>query len=286
MKEHGITLIALIVTVIIMIIIVTISVQIMIHTGIIQEALDVSEETKEAYQEETTHGDKVTISGKEYNNAEEYLAEMKRNKETDINWNKVLASAKKHPDQSSTNNDIGVGTDGLPVNLDLWEYTVINNNEILLNSSIDGGSPGYLNNNIINGTIQGKVPKYIKLNEELYFYTVTSMKDTFIGCSNLTIPPEIPSEIKSLDGTFARCQNLTSIPVIPDEVLNMNRTFYKCSNITGTLIINANPTNFDYCLYEAATENNTNLKLGGTSTYINQIYATRSTESNISLIQE
>ena len=35
----------------------------------------------------------------------------------------------KHPEQSETNNDIGIGTDGLPVNMDLWNASIINENE-------------------------------------------------------------------------------------------------------------------------------------------------------------
>ena len=302
----------------------------------------------------------------------------------EINWNKILDDAEKNPDkykhseQSSTNGDIGIGTDGKPVNLDLWTYKVINEKEITLGYFIGcNNTPGYQNNNIVNGQIQGKVPQYIKINGNDEFYavismhdtflgctsltvapvipsSVTSMKNTFCGCTSLTVAPEIPSSVTSMsetfryctsltvapvipssvtsmrytfDGctrltvvplipssvtimentfsgctsltvapeipssvtemfaTFFGCTSLTTAPVIPSSVKNMLYTFSKCTKLTGNLIINASPTYYDYCFEDAATVDNANLVVSGSSTVLDEIIATKGTDSHITKAQ-
>ena len=155
-----------------------------------------------------------------------------------INWEKILADANSNPDkyksenQSSTNGDIGIGTDGKPVNMDLWTYRIINGNEISL-SEMTGCGPlaGYDNNNIVNGQIIGKVPQYIKIDGNNEFYLVTDMNRTFYCCRSLTTAPAIPDSVTNMSGTFSRCSSLTTAPEIPNSVTNMNNTVYECSNL-------------------------------------------------------
>ena len=156
-----------------------------------------------------------------------------------INWEEILADANSNPDkyksenQSSTNGDIGIGTDGKPVNLDLWTYEVINGNEIKLSRRISCDMvAGYDKNNIVNGQIIGKVPQYIKIDGNNEFYLVTDMYNTFGSCSSLTTAPEIPNSVTNMSWTFSNCSNLTAAPVIPNSVTNMSYTFYECSNLT------------------------------------------------------
>ena len=83
-----------------------------------------------------------------------------------------FANAKKNPEkykdenQSGTNGDIGIGTDGLPVNMDWWNARIINENEIALgNYDGCGFNVGY-SGDIIDGKIVGKVPEYVKKSRE------------------------------------------------------------------------------------------------------------------------
>ena len=117
---------------------------------------------------------------------------------------------------------------------------------------------GYQNSNVVNGKIIGTVPQYIKIEAKSEFYTVTDMNNTFIGCSNLTVAPEIPSSVTSMDYTF-----------------------YGCTSLTGNLVINANPTGYGECLSDASTAAGTNLVVSGTSTLLDEIIATKSENSNI-----
>ena len=82
-------------------------------------------------------------------------------------------------------------------------------------------------------------------------------------------------------GTFDCCTSLTTAPVIPSSVKNMLYTFSKCTKLTGNLIINASPTYYDYCFENAATADNANLVVSGSSTVLDEIIATKSTNSHI-----
>lgn len=71
------------------------------------------------------------------------------------------------------------------------------------------------------------------------------------------------------------------MPEIPSSVTSMNNTFTGCTKLTGNLIINASPTYYDYCFEYAATADNANLVVSGSSTVLNEIIATKSENSHI-----
>ena len=303
-----------------------------------------------------------------------------------VNWDKILDEAEKnpnnykHPDQSDENGDIGIGTDGKPVNLDLWVYSIVNTNEIHLGAAKGSCiTPGYNNNNIVDGKIIGTVPQYIKIDGKDEFYPVTDFGAAFLHCDKLVIAPKIPETVKTmyndyynyaafsgctklevapiipegvinmnyafcnctslitaptmpssvttmkgtfygctslektpkmLNGvtdmyeTFRNCTSLTTIQNIPSSVTRLNRTFWgctclttvpailasvtdlecafwNCTNLTGNLIINASPTSYSCCLNNAATADDANLVVSGSSTVLDEIIATKSDNSHI-----
>ena len=283
-NTKGITLIALIITIIVMLILVGVVVQVVIQSDLLGTAKTAGDEYKTAYEEESNMSG-VVVNGKKYDSIEDYLA----GKESPVDWEKVLADATanpnkyRHPDQQSTNKDIGIGTDGKPVNLDLWKYRTEDENskEIILNSATGSGplNYGYSNSNIIDGKIQGTVPQYIKFDGKSEFYPVTDMNNTFV-CSKLIIAPEIPTTIKSMVFTFHCCTELTTISEIPSSVNNMEYTFSSCSKLQGTIKINANPTNYPDCFSYAATEG-PGLVVTGESTMLDELIGTKSANSNI-----
>ena len=177
-----------------------------------------------------------------------------------------------HPEQSSTNKDRAIGTDGKAVNMNLWEYTILNedNKEIMLATDVYGCAEGhgYLNSNIVDGKIQGTVPQYIYVEEKNQIYTVTSMRATFSECKNLVQAPILPTTVTDMQGTFYYCTNLTKAPKIPNgvtnlywtfincaltqapeipsTVTNMGRTFSSCKSLTQAPVIPSSVTNMDY----------------------------------------
>lgn len=73
-NKKGITLIALIITIIVLLILVAVSINILIKNNIIGVAEKTTEKYKTAMEDEDTV--KVTIDGKEYNSVEEYIGEL------------------------------------------------------------------------------------------------------------------------------------------------------------------------------------------------------------------
>jgi len=72
-KEKGITLVALIITIIVMLILVGVSVQVVINSDLIGKAQDAANRTEIAYEEEGSTGE-ITVGDKTYVSVDEYLA--------------------------------------------------------------------------------------------------------------------------------------------------------------------------------------------------------------------
>ena len=208
-NTKGITLIALIITIIVMLILVAVSIRVALNTGLFQSAATKNWKTA---QDEEANGGRIIIGDKEYASIEDYIAA--NNNDSDSAWDKILEDANKnpekyrHPDQQDTNKDIGIGTDGKPVNLDYWYYDITNvfNEQpeevmTLIQMQSSGYVGGYNPAEIENGEIKGKVPQYIKRAEDDTFYPVESMYHTFFAC-NLVHAPEIPTTVKYMNICF------------------------------------------------------------------------------------
>ncbi len=118
-KNHGITLIALVVTIIVLLILAGVTIATLTgNNGILTRAEEAKNKTEEAQKDEE-------------NTLNSY--EDKINEYAGIDWNTALANAQKHPDQK-TSTAIGIGTDGRAVNMDLWEYTKLDDGTYVLNS--------------------------------------------------------------------------------------------------------------------------------------------------------
>ena len=157
----------------------------------------------------------------------------------DENYPKLTATA-PHPDQTGTS-DIGIGTDGQLVNLDLWTYS----------TSSTSATVSEYKGEITDGRIQGCMPAVIAnkpvtdihtafLNKSTLVYapdlpsTVTNMESTFFNCSKITKAPTIPEGVTNMQYTFYGCSGLTETPNVPEGVTSMVGTFYSCSNLTET----------------------------------------------------
>jgi len=77
-KENGITLVALIITIIVMLILVGVSVQVVINSNLIGTAQDAADRTETQYLEESKAGSLIEIEGKKYLSMEDYVAGIER----------------------------------------------------------------------------------------------------------------------------------------------------------------------------------------------------------------
>ena len=160
------------------------------------------------------------------------------NVEEVIDWNEKMASAvaPESQDEERNNGVIGIGTDGNPVDMDLWYYTfddetggyALNLEEVLAGTVKTAGYRGIVKE---DGTIEGTVPQYIKENNGEWI-PVTSLYRTFQGddvtneeLTELATAPKIPTTVKSMEMTFENCKSLTKITCIPGSVKNMNWAF-------------------------------------------------------------
>ena len=226
MKENGITLIALVITIIILLILASVTISALSgDNGILKNAAKAKENTEQAQKNEE-------------NRLNSY--EDKINEYVGIDWNTVLANAQKHPDQK-TSIAIGVGTDGRAVNMDLWEYTLLEDGTYSLlsadsldaieNKLWDNVVSGYKGSYDAEGKISGTIPNYISTDNGNNYIPVTSLSNLFRNCTELKIAPQLPSTVTDISNTF----NSTSIieaPEIPNGVIDMNSTFQNCAKLT------------------------------------------------------
>ena len=295
-KEKGITLIALTITIVVLLILAGVTIAaISGDNGILQNAARAKEETDKANDIEKI---KLAISDAQIGNAKyqkldfqnfqkalnsqfgenraivsleedgiytvdcfdtlkTYAFSGNDIKET-IDWNEKMASAVV-PERQTNKNVIGIGTDGNPVNMDLWKYTpdeeaggyVLNSEEAINNSERIAGYRGKVED---DGTIEGTVPQYIKENNGKWL-PVTSLYHTFQGhdettnreLRKLTTAPKIPPTVVNMAMAFEYCERLTNIFCIPGSVKELKWAFdgytaleempkigYGVENMTGT----------------------------------------------------
>ena len=72
-REKGITLIALIITIIVMLILVAVSVQIIINSGLIGKAKEAASQTQQKYREEANLGEEINVNGVVYNSIDDII---------------------------------------------------------------------------------------------------------------------------------------------------------------------------------------------------------------------
>ena len=171
-------------------------------------------------------------------------------------------------DEERNEGVIGIGTDGKPVDMDLWEYTLMENDDAVgmtkqtygLNDidALDltgnsGRSAGYLGGYTEEGTIIGTIPAYISVDGGNTYTEVTTLGHTFFDCDNLIIAPEIPSTITDMSVTFYKCSNLVTASNVPGLVTSIAYTFCECEQLKAMPIIKGNVINFEGCFSECTS---------------------------------
>ena len=215
-------------TIIVLLILAGVSLSIVMQGGILDKSqLAVNEYKNSANDEDNTIKDMDKYLDKQLNIYKNDGVDMDKAKE-DLEKNPENYI---HPDQSSTNGDRAVGTDGKAVNMDLWDGWQKEDDGAHLDWFQIGSSnfddPFYLNSNLEGGKIKGTVPQYIYSEEDGKVYPVVSMEKTF-RYSDIVIPPKITSTVTNMNETFNECHALKEAPKLPDGVINMWSTFNGC----------------------------------------------------------
>lgn len=303
-KENtkGITLIALVVTIVVLLILAGVSIGMLSgDDGIINRATEANKSSKRGEEQEIVdladstaiqnsyieRGDGIftkqeledaldelagegetTVKSK----GNQYLITFKTSKNeffvdkpegTVLSWEEILEEAKEDDTIQA------IGTDGGPVDMSLWQYTPISGGVRLSAGAEKKGcyyeQPGYIGG-IVNGKIIGVMPQYIKVDGE--FQEVIDMNSTFSGNTELVDAPTIPSTVTSIDNAFKGCTALKTV-VIPSNVNTIGEcAFYNCKNLISVIIPNGitsiSNNAFNRC------ESLENIEIPNTLTYIGQ----------------
>lgn len=217
-KEHkGITLIALVVSIIVLLILAGISINMLTgQNGILNRTREAKEKTLFSQQEEnsilTSYEDQIS----------NYVG---------IDWEQAKANAKAPEEQKEERNKnvIGIGTNGKVINMDLWEYTFdsntsgycLNDEDSLKTEKSAEASSGYLGNEYESIII----PQYISIDNGVSWTEVTNLDWTFFRFTRLKEIDKIPSTVKSMRYTFRNCDQFTSVGNLPGNVQNLQCTF-------------------------------------------------------------
>ena len=188
---------------------------------------------------DATNGWTVTVDGQDYRVEATGIVNGNGSSTGSVNWDKILEDANKNPESMKHEDQvkrslIGIGTDGEPVNMDLWNPTYYKYNktwELTGNDNFYHTIDVYVGDITEDGKIIGKIPQYIWNSETNEFEPVTSMTVTFYGYENLIESPEIPSTVNVMNSTFYGCTKLKVAPKIPNGVTYMDSTFAGCTSL-------------------------------------------------------
>ena len=204
-KNKGITLIALIITIIVMLILVGVVVTVVIQSDLLGTAKNTGDMYKTAYEEESSISG-VTINGKDYNSIEEYMKEI----------NQVIVE---------------------PKNIDDWIYKLEDDGTITI-TRYKGTDKEVVIPNYINGLPVKKIDSGIQ--HSLWDESICSSerKAGYIFVQDNITKVVISDGIEKIESNYTFCasQALTKV-IIPTSVKTIaGATFYYCTLLTEIAI--------------------------------------------------
>ena len=288
---RGITLIALVITIIVLLILAGVTIAALSgDNGILQRATEAKEKTEIGQEKEVV--ELATISAqmgekyqslnqvnlqkeidKQYGEGKTIVRDngdstftvsfIESKREYDItskgvekgkDWNEIMQNAKAPEEQKEERNAgvIGIGTDGKTVNMDLWEYT-LNNGTYTLNDidDIKAEDANTENKGYLGKIINGKIEGTVPM------YIKGKSDKNFIPVTNLK-------------DTFINLQNdfdeLVTTPVIPSTVTEMQSTFSRCGKLKNITNLPPKLEIFKWTFYECTSFENFNMFIPNTVT--------------------
>ena len=290
-KDKGITLIALVISLIVLLILASVTIAALSgNNGILTKAKEAKEKTEIVEEKEVV--ELATISaqmGEEYQSLNQVnlqkeidkqygegktivrdngdstftVSFIESKREYDItskgvekgkDWNEIMQNAKAPEEQKEERNAgvIGIGTDGKTVNMDLWEYT-LNNGTYTLNDidDIKAEDANTENKGYLGKIINGKIEGTVPM------YIKGKSDKNFIPVTNLK-------------DTFINLQNdfdeLVTTPVIPSTVTEMQSTFSRCGKLKNITNLPPKLEIFKWTFYECTSFENFNMFIPNTVT--------------------
>lgn len=275
LNAKGITLIALVVTIVVLLILAGISLNLVLgNNGIITKA----EEARYKYSNASANEEE------QLNNANEQIDKLVGKEYEGLTITADIPDVIFTKADGTTPGDINNLETGDIVKYGDYEYHFNQSYERtpfyvgwVNNSELDGWGVSTIDNNKskygeLCGNILGKKLKNI----DFLFGSGASV----LANKNLVIAPKIPNGVESMGSTFQGCDGLETVTEIPSSVTDMSYTFFSCAKLQGSMEINANPTSYNNCFNGASTEGS-GLVVTGSSTMLDTLIATKSNNANI-----
>ncbi len=278
-KNKGITLVALIITIIVMLILVAVSVNILIKSNLMGTAEKTVDKYKAASEEERK--EKTVINGEKYNSIEEYIEASKEYKGLTITADTPNVEFTKA--DGTTPGDIN--------NLEMGDIVKYGDYEYHYNQKYytHRFGTGWSDDETIDGwgakVLDRSKEKYGELCGLIYGKNLKNIDFLFgSGASgdaaSISESPEIPYGVVSMGSTFQNCTNLKKVAKIPSTVKNIGYCFASCVNLEGTIIIDSNPESYNNC-FSGAGINSAGITVKGKSTILDEIIANAGDNTNI-----
>ena len=271
-KNQGITLIALIITIIVMLILVGVVVTVVIQSDLLGTARNAGEEYKLAYEKESNMSE-VTINGEKYTSLEEYIEASQEYKGLTITADTPNVEFTKA--DGTTPGDIN--------NLEMGDIVKYGDYEYHYNQKYytHPFGTGWDNDEALDGwgakAIDREKEKYGELCGSIYDKKLKNIDFLFgSGGGGGTIikeAPEIPYGVISMAATFQKCMDLKKGTKIPSTVKYINYCFSDCVSLEGTIIIDADPEDYNNCFSGAGTSGS-GIIVKGKSSMLDEIIAT------------
>ena len=281
-RNYGVTLISLVITIIILLILAGISISVISgNNSILNQATSAKEKTDESEEIEgiklATMSANINENGYQPLNQENlqnaidtqfgigkvsivdngdgtFTVRFKDSKkeynitsngiENGIDWIEAMKEAQAPEEQiTQPKNIIGIGTDGKPVNMDLWKFLLLEDGTYILNESETSTTTGYNGSFTADGKIIGYIPEFISVDNGANYKEVSNLRSLFKECNDLKTAPAIPKTATNIMNLFHSCSNLETAPSIPSGVIIMQGTFYNCSSIENAPYIPNTVTN-------------------------------------------
>ena len=289
--SRGITLIALVVTIIVLLILAGISIAMLSgNNGILQRATDAKQATerseakeqaqldildwisdKSSKNEDSTLNDskiKAILTGKSYVKEANDSSFITAKGEYEIPYSELYKSVSQTPTidfallrstiENYNGNNVQININGEISNV-VWMWSPLNNEECYIFGDDDyevGESNGY-SGIIINGEIKDDFPIFIKYNSKVY--RVTSIGDLAFFYMTSLEKLAIPDGVKQIDKrAFYGCSSLSNLTIGNDVTSIGEYAFYRCS--FENLVLPNSLTNIGYEAFYECT-NLTNLTI-------------------------
>ena len=188
------------------------------NNGILSQAQRAKTETEDAQAEEENI----------LNSYEDEISEY-----AGIDWDEAMENAKAPESQDEERNQgvIGIGTNGKAVDMDLWEYSLLEDGTYVLSDNDTSNGYGYRGSIDSNGSIIGKIPQYISIDNGISYKPVTSLAKCMVYRTDLKIAPKIPDTVNNIRDMFYQCTGLIEMSNLPNSITEMWGTFNGCTSL-------------------------------------------------------